>query len=123
MIPDTNVTFVPVDEEIQSICYSDKYAAVVVDSTSGSPYRLDVYNTDGKKVTSIDFDYAYTGVLIDGDRLILYNEESCRVYNLDGHEKFNGQFDYSVSLVRAGKNRTNSLITAGSEVMKEINLR
>ena len=58
-----------------------------------------------------------------GDRLILYNEESCRVYNLDGHEKFNGQFDYSVSLVRAGKNRTNSLITAGSEVMKEINLR
>ncbi len=34
---------------------------------------------------------------------ILYNEESCRVYNLDGHEKFNGQFDYSVSLVRAGK--------------------
>lgn len=123
VIPDTNVTFVPVDEEIQSICYSDKYAAVVVDSTSGSPYRLDVYNTDGKKVTSIDFDYAYTGVLIDGDRLILYNEESCREYNLDGHEKFNGQFDFSVSLVRAGKNRTNSLITAGSEVMKEIKLR
>ncbi len=123
VIPDTNVTFVPVDEEIQSICYSDKYAAVVVDSTSGSPYRLDVYNTDGKKVTSIDFDYAYTGVLIDGDRLILYNEESCREYNLDGHERFNGQFDFSVSLVRAGKNRTNSLITAGSEVMKEIKLR
>ncbi len=123
VIPDTNVTFVPVEEEIQSICYSDKYAAVVVDSTSGSPYRFDVYNTEGKQVTSIDFDYAYTGVLIDGDRLILYNEESCRVYNLDGHEKFNGQFDYSVSLVRAGKNRTNSLITAGSEVMKEIKLR
>ncbi len=123
VIPDTNVTFVPVEEEIQSICYSDKYAAVVVDSTSGSPYRFDVYNTVGKQVTSIDFDYAYTGVLIDGDRLILYNEESCRVYNLDGHEKFNGQFDYSVSLVRAGKNRTNSLITAGSEVMKEIKLR
>ena len=29
MIPDTNVTFVPVDEEIQSICYSDKYAALL----------------------------------------------------------------------------------------------
>lgn len=123
VIPDTNVIYVPVEEEIRSICYSDQYAAVVVDSTSGSPYRLDVYNTDGKRVTSIDFDYAYTGVLIDGDRLILYNEESCREYNLDGHEKFNGQFDFSVSLVRAGKNRTNSLITAGSEVMKEIKLR
>jgi len=123
VIPDTNVIDVPVEEEIESICYSDQYAAVVVDSTSGSPYRLDVYNTDGKRITSIDFDYAYTGVLIDGDRLILYNEESCREYNLDGHEKFNGQFDFSVSLVRAGKKRTNSLITAGSEVMKEIKLR
>lgn len=123
VIPDTNVIYVPVEEEIRSICYSDQYAAVVVDSTSGSPYRLDVYNTDGKRVTSIDFDYAYTGVLIDGDRLILYNEESCREYNLNGHEKFNGQFDFSVSLVRAGKNRANSLITAGSEVMKEIKLR
>lgn len=123
VIPDTNVVFVPIEEQIESICYSDKYAAVVVDSTSGSPYRLDVYNTDGKKVTSVDFDYSYSGVLIDGDRLILYNEESCRVYNLDGNEKFNGQFDFSVSLVRAGRNRANSLITAGSEVMKEIKLK
>ena len=123
VIPDTNVTFVPVEEEIESICYSDKYAAVIVDSTSGSTYRMDVYSTDGKKVTSIDFDYSYSGALIDGDRLILYNEESCRVYNLDGNEKFNGQFDFSVSLVRAGKNKTNSLITAGSEVMKEIRLK
>ena len=72
----------------------------------GSPYRLDAYNTDGKKVTSIDFDYAYTGVLIDRDRLILYNEGIVQEYNLDGHERFNGQFDFSVSLVRAGKNHT-----------------
>ena len=115
--------YVPVEEELRSICYSDKYAAVIVDSTSGSPYRLDVYNTDGKKVTSIDFDYAYTGALIDGDRLILYNEESCRVYSLDGHLKFQGQFDFSVSCVRSGKNHGNSLIVAGSEVMKEIKLK
>lgn len=35
VIPDTNVIYVPVEEEIRSICYSDKYAAVIVDSTSG----------------------------------------------------------------------------------------
>ena len=88
--------YVPVEEEIRSICYSDKYAAVIVDSTSGSPYRLDVYNTDGKKVTSIDFDYAYTGALIDGDRLILYNEVNhARVTTTwTGTKSLTAQFDY-----------------------------
>ena len=123
VIPDTNVTTIPVEEEIESICYSDKYAGVIVDNTSGNPNRLDIYTTDGKKVCSVDFDYNYTGVQIDGERVILYNEESCRVYNMDGHLKFDGQLDFPVSCVRAGKNHMNSLIVAGSDVMKEIKLK
>ena len=49
MIPDTNVIYVPVEEEIRSICYSDKYAAVIVDSTSEVRTGLDVYNTGWKE--------------------------------------------------------------------------
>lgn len=123
VIPDTNVVTVPVEEEIESIFYSDKYAGVIADNTSGNPHRLDVYTTDGKLAGSVDFDYNYSGVEIDGEKVILYNEESCRVYDLDGHEKFEGQFDSPVSHVRAGKNHLNSLIIAGSEVMKEIKLK
>lgn len=123
VIPDPNVITVPVEEEIESICYSDQYAGVVVDCPSGNPYRLDIYKTDGKLVSSIEFDYLYSGVKIDGDKVILYNDESCRVYNLAGHRKFEGQFDFVVSSVRAGKNHMNSLIVAGNEVMKEIKLK
>lgn len=123
VIPDPNVVSVPVGENIESICYSDQYAGVVVENSSGDPYRLDLYRTDGTKASSIDFDYTYSGVKIDGDRVILYNEESCRVFDIDGHEKFNGQFDFPVSCVRTGKNHLNSLIVAGSEVMKEIRLK
>lgn len=123
VIPDTNVITVLVEEEIKSICYTDKYAGVVVDNSSGNPYRLDIYTTDGKLKRSIGFDYNYTGVEIDGEKVILYNEESCRVYDIDGHEKFDGQFDFAVSCVRAGKNHLNSLIVAGNEVMKEIKLK
>lgn len=123
VIPDTNVISVPVEEEIESICYSDKYAAVVVDNPSGNPYRMDIYTTDGKLASSIDFDYHYTGVQIDGEKVILYNEESCRVYNMDGHKKFEGHMDFSVSCVRDSKKRMNALIVAGSEVMREIKLK
>lgn len=123
VIPDTTVVTVPVEEEIKSICYSGRYAGVVVDNASGSSSRLDLYSTDGKRAASVDFDYPYSGVEIDGDKIILYNEESCRIYNLDGHKKFDGQFDFPVSCVRAGKNHLNSLIVAGSDVMKEIKLK
>lgn len=123
VIPDTNVISVPVEEEIESICYSEKYAAVVVDNTSGNPYRMDVYSTDGKKTASFDFDYPYTGVEVDGEWIILYNEESCAVYNMSGYKKFESQFDFAVSNVRSGKKHINSLIVAGSELMQEIRLK
>jgi hypothetical protein len=123
VIPDPNVVTVEVNEEIESICYSDKYAAVVVDNPSGSPYRIDVYTTSGSKAGSIDFDYAYSGVEIDGDKVILYNEESCRVYTLEGKLKFSSSFDFPVSMVRSGKKRVNSLIVAGSGIMEELTLK
>lgn len=123
VIPDTNAISVPVEEEIESICYSEKYAAVVVDNPSGNPYRMDVYSTDGKRVTSFDFDYPYTGAEIDGEWIFLYNEESCTVYNMSGYKKFEGQFDFAVSNVRSGKKHINSLIVAGNELMQEIRLK
>ena len=94
-----------------------------MDNPSGNPYRMDVYSTSGKQVASIDFDYNYTGVKIDGEKIILYNEESCRLYDLEGHLKFEGQFDFAVSCIRDSKKHMSSLIVAGNEVMKEIKLK
>lgn len=123
VIPDVNVISVPVAEEIESISYSEKYAAVVVENPSGNPYRLDVYETNGEQKVSFDFDYDYTDVKIDGEKIFLYNEESCRVYNMDGNLKFNGQLDFAVSCIRASKKHMNSMIVAGGEVMKELKLK
>ena len=123
MIPDTNVTFVPVDEEIQSICYSDKYAAVVVDSTSGVRTGLMYTTRMERRLQALILTTPTQASSLTGTGLSCIMRNRAGEYNLDGHERFNGQFDFSVSLVRAGKNRTNSLITAGSEVMKEIKLR
>ncbi len=123
VLPDPNVISVEVTEEIESICYTDEYAAVVVDNPSGERYRIDVYATDGTKVASVPFDFPYTGVKLDNDRILVYNEEACQVYNLDGHLKFNAQFDFGVSCIRASKKHSNGLIVASSEVMKELKLK
>ena len=123
VIPDPEVITVEVEEDIESICSSERYAAMILDNPTGDPYRMDIYTTDGKLKKSIPFDYPYSGALIDGDQVILYNEESCMVYNIDGYKKFEGRFDFPVSLVRKGKKVFNSLIIAGSDRMQEISLR
>lgn len=114
---------VMVEEEIRSVFYSDQYVGVVVGSSEiGSPNRMDVYHPDGTLVFSEGFDYQYTGVDIDGSHVILYNENSCRVYNMSGKLKFTGEFDFAVSKIRNGR-FPNTLIVTGPQNMKEIRLR
>lgn len=123
VIPDTNIISIPVEETIESICYSEKYVGLVVDSAEGGANRMDIYAADGKKVAAIPFDYDYTGVQIDGEQVILYNEESCMICTVRGHKKFEGALDMAVSNIRPAKGKLNSFLVAGREKMQEIRLK
>lgn len=114
---------VVVEEEIRSVFYSDKYVGAIVSNEDGeNPDRLEIYTPDGSLVFSEPFHYQYTHADIDGDRVILYNEESCRVYNMSGRLKFEGTFDFTVSKIRNGR-FPNTLIVTGPTNMKEIRLQ
>jgi hypothetical protein len=114
---------VAVEEEIKSVFYSEKYAGLIADNPEGeNPYRLDIYKPNGKLVFSKDFQYQYTHADIDGNHVILYNEDSCRVYNMSGRLKFAGTFDFPISRIRNGR-FPNTLIVTGPQNMKEIKLQ
>jgi hypothetical protein len=114
---------IPVQEEIKSVFYSNKYVGLIVDNPEGeNPYRLDVYKPNGDHVFSKGFQYQYTYADIDGDHVFLYNEDSCRVYNMSGRLKFSGTFDFPVSKIRNGR-FPNTLIVTGPQNMKEIRLQ
>ena len=111
------------NENIRSISYSDQYAAVITDNSEGSdPYRLHVYRSDGSQVFERAFTYQYSGFDIDGDLVLLYNDNSCRVYNMAGTEKFNGTFDFSVSKISAGS-LPGTLLVMGPQKIQEIRMR
>lgn len=114
---------IEVAEEIRSIMYSDKYAGIVVNNPDGEyDYRLDVYKSDGTLAFSEKFSYQYKQIDIDGDMVILYNENSCKVYSISGKERFNGMFDFTVSKIRRGS-QFNSLIITGGDTVREIRLK
>ncbi len=110
-------------EEIQSVFYCSEYAGCITGNTDGeNAYTLQVYKNNGDKVFSVPFNYDYKHVDVDGNRVILYNENSCQIYNMNGHLKFSSEFDFSVSKIRSGR-MANSLIITGPQIMKEIVLK
>lgn len=111
------------EENMRSIAWSGEYAGVITDNAQGeAPYRLRIYTSDGTPVVDEAFQFQYTGFDIDGDLILLYNEDSCCVYNMAGTEKFNGTFDFPVSKVSAGR-FPGTLLVMGPQVIKEIKLQ
>ena len=114
---------IKLEEEIKSVCYSDKYVGVVVENPEGeSDYRLDVYSAGGKLKFSQPVSFQYKEIDIDGDMVILYNENSCEIYNMSGKCRFSGSFDFTFSAVRAGK-MENELIFTGGDTVRSIRLK
>ncbi len=96
----TNIASNLLEEEVQSIYYSENYVGLVFINQSGeSAYRLDVYNASGSKVHSQLFDIEYTDIIFNKDQIIIYNDLDCQICNMKGVDKFTGEFDKSTSLV------------------------
>lgn len=83
-------------EEIQEIVYGDGYVGLVYFSTDSSRYRLDIYNKSGVLNQSIHFDLEYSDIVFSDDQIIIYNEAECKIYNMNGMEKFSGLFSQTV---------------------------
>lgn len=114
---------IPVDEEIRSIAYTDEYIGIVTNNVEGGdPYGLKIYDKEGAPVFDRTFNYQYTGFDIDGGLVLLYNDSSCKVFNMTGTEKFTGTFDFTVSKVSAGR-FPGTLFVMGPQMMTEIKLQ
>lgn len=88
-----SVADVLLNEEIQSVFYNESHIGLVfLDTTGNGKYRLDVYNTSGLVETSLYFDMDYKDIIFRKDNIIIYNETQCLLANMNGVERFNGDF-------------------------------
>ncbi len=96
----SNIATSFLEEEVQSVHYSENYVGLVFINQSGeSAYRLDVYNASGSKVHSQFFDIDYTDIFFNKDQIVIYNDAECRICNIRGTDKFAGAFEKNTSLL------------------------
>lgn len=92
------------EEEINSIAYSDQYVAAVLNTNTGEkPYKLVIFKANGTKLAETELDFPYTAFALEKDRVLLYNESACRIYNLRGKEIAAVEFPFETAAMTAGK--------------------
>ena len=88
------------DTEIQSVYYSDSHVGLLFyDQTGENKYRINVYDTSGKKVMSYGFDMDFKDILIRNDQIMIYNESKCMVVGLNEKLKYTGNFQDRVHFI------------------------
>lgn len=105
------------NEEIQSVFYSDRYIGLVFQSEDSERlYRMDVYDSNAAMVGSFYFDIEYTDIFFGQNNFVAYNETECVIITMDGNEKFNGEFDRPVRLMLPVGNSYKFLLVTDSSI-------
>ncbi len=111
------------DNEVRSVYNNDTYVALVsYDTTGGSKYMIDIYDSTGKNCLSQGFDVEYRNVILKGEYVYIYGETDCCIFSFSGVEKFNGIMDESISLLIPGDS-VSGFTLVGQDSIKEIELK
>ncbi len=102
---------IPLEEEICGFYYNKNNMAVVRRNHEQSGlYDVTVYDMNGKKQIEQKIDFAYKDIIVEDDRIILYNEARVMALGMNGVIKYDGDLGGNIrSLVPSG-NRNEFLV-------------
>ena len=91
-------------EQIQSVFYDENHVGLVFFNTAAErTYRLEIYDTSGKKVSEMAFDQEYKEIVFDTSGIIIYNDTECLIYDWKGRLKYQGIFKERITCFIPGK--------------------
>ena len=91
-------------EEIQSVFYDESHVGLVFYNTAAeTTYRVEVYDTNAKKVSEIAFDMEYQDIVFDKSGIFIYNDNECLIYDWGNRLKYHGAFEERIKCFVPGK--------------------
>lgn len=112
-----------IEDEILSVFHDDKEIVLVYENELGDhKFIAEVYDDEGNIVETQGFDMDYSNMALNGELLIIYNSESCQIYNKSGLKKFDGKFTGSAITVIPEDSWSKYLVVY-SDGMEEIKLK
>jgi len=90
------ISRVELKTEIQSVAYSEELIAVVLRKDNATDYKLNIYNTKGKMLSSVDMDKQYERLKVVDEQIVLYDGQACSIYMKNGIKKYEGNIDQKI---------------------------
>ncbi len=87
-------------DNIIGVYHGTNYVGLVCYDTSGeNKYRIDIYDTKGRKTGSYCYSMDFKDILVGNGVILIYNEGQCIVVDVNGEEKYNNMFDDQVQFI------------------------
>lgn len=110
-------------EEIRSVYDSTDYVGIVFSGGSDEgAFRLQVYDKKGNEQFVRYLDHEYENIVFGDRQVILYDADQWRIIGMDGEDKYEAPFDYSVKVVIPTTVRGRFLLI-GSERIQTVELK
>ncbi|MCR4750037.1 MAG: DUF5711 family protein [Lachnospiraceae bacterium] len=88
------------NESILGVYYGKNNVCLVgYDSSGEDKYKIDIYDTKGKKTGSYRYNIDFKDIVVSNGQVLIYNEKQCIVTDIQGNEKYNGIFEEPVLFV------------------------
>ncbi len=84
-------------EQILSVYTGKEYVGLVYENKDGvTKYYMDLYNIEGEKEDTLEFDCEYTDIVITEKTILIYNKNEWNVYTIGGRMKFSGTYENNI---------------------------
>lgn len=98
-------------QEILGVYSNKEYVGLVFENLEGgTKYYMDLYNIEGEKQDTLEFDCEYTDIVITQKSILIYNKNEWNVYTIGGRKKFSGVYENSIQKIIATDNIEHYLI-------------
>lgn len=88
------------NQEILGIYSSQEYVGLVFENIEGvTKYYMDLYNIEGEKKETLEFDCEYTDIVITEETILIYNKNEWNVYTIGGRRKFSGVYESNIQKI------------------------
>ena len=112
---------VSVEEEILSVfCDSENIGLVFRDTEGENPYKMKLYNSNGKLKWEAGVEVAFDHITISQDQILMYNSNEFAVYSMNGTCRYQGALNEGniQNIFKVAQNRYMVIMEGGMETIK-----
>ncbi len=109
------------DDEIVSTFHDEEHIVFLFRTASGS-YRMEIYTTKGRRISSEVVDLNYENARVSDDQILFYRNNKFAIYSMNGFCRFEGELNEGnlSDIIKIGRNR---YLVSSDEIMEIVKLK